>query len=68
MLDAQAVIVTTPQEVALADVRKSINFCQKVQMSILGLVENMCGYVCPYIAMLNCPYWGKVEEPRPLHA
>ncbi len=48
MLDAQAVIVTTPQEVALADVRKSINFCRKVQMSILGLVENMCGYVCPH--------------------
>ncbi|QCQ22722.1 iron-sulfur cluster carrier protein MrpORP [Desulfoglaeba alkanexedens] len=46
--DAHAVIVTTPQEVALADVRKSINFCRKVQMSILGLVENMDGLVCPH--------------------
>jgi Mrp family chromosome partitioning ATPase/predicted Fe-Mo cluster-binding NifX family protein len=46
--DAQAVIVTTPQEVALADVRKSINFCRKVSMPILGLVENMSGLVCPH--------------------
>jgi ATP-binding protein involved in chromosome partitioning len=46
--DAHAVIVTTPQEVALADVRKSINFCRKVQMPILGLVENMNGFICPH--------------------
>lgn len=46
--DAHAVIVTTPQEVALADVRKSINFCRKVQMPILGLVENMSGLICPH--------------------
>lgn len=45
--DCQAVIVTTPQEIALADVRKSIQFCQKVHMPILGLVENMSGFVCP---------------------
>jgi ATP-binding protein involved in chromosome partitioning len=44
---AQAVIVTTPQEVSLADVRKAINFCRKVAMPILGLVENMSGLVCP---------------------
>lgn len=46
--DAHAVIVTTPQEVALADVRKSINFCRKVSMPILGLVENMSSLVCPH--------------------
>lgn len=46
--DARAVIVTTPQEVALADVRKSINFCRKVNMEILGLVENMSGLSCPH--------------------
>ncbi len=46
--DARAIIVTTPQEVALADVRKSINFCRKVQMPILGLVENMNGLICPH--------------------
>lgn len=42
-----AVIVTTPQEVALADVRKEINFCLKTQVPILGVVENMSGFVCP---------------------
>lgn len=46
--DAQAIVVTTPQEVALADVRKSINFCRQVDMQILGLVENMSGLVCPH--------------------
>lgn len=45
--DCQAIIVTTPQEIALADVRKSIHFCQKVNMPILGLIENMSGFVCP---------------------
>ena len=45
---AQAVIVTTPQEVALADVRKSIDFCHQVNMPILGLVENFSGMVCPH--------------------
>ena len=46
--DAKAVIVTTPQEVSLADVRKSISFCRTVKMEIFGLVENMSGYVCPH--------------------
>ncbi|XP_051168639.1 cytosolic Fe-S cluster assembly factor NUBP1 homolog [Leptopilina boulardi] len=42
-----AIIVTTPQEVALLDVRKEINFCQKVNIPILGIVENMSIFVCP---------------------
>lgn len=42
-----ALIVTTPQEVALLDVRKEINFCKKAGINILGLVENMSGFVCP---------------------
>jgi ATP-binding protein involved in chromosome partitioning len=46
--DAKAVIVTTPQEVALADVRKSINFCKTVKMDIFGLLENMSGFSCPH--------------------
>ena len=46
--DARALIVTTPQEVSLADVRKSINFCRQVKMEILGLVENMSGLKCPH--------------------
>lgn len=44
---AKALIVTTPQEVSLADVRKSINFCRQVHMDIIGLVENMSGFTCP---------------------
>jgi len=44
---ATALIVTTPQEVSLADVRRSIQFCRSVGMPILGLVENMAGYICP---------------------
>jgi len=46
--DAKALIVTTPQEISLADVRKSINFCRQVNMPILGLVENMSGLQCPH--------------------
>jgi ATP-binding protein involved in chromosome partitioning len=46
--DARPIIVTTPQEVALSDVRKSINFCKKIQRDLFGLIENMSGYVCPH--------------------
>lgn len=46
--DARAIIVTTPQEVSLADVRKSINFCKTVKMEIFGLIENMSGFACPH--------------------
>lgn len=46
--DAKAIIVTTPQEVSLADVRKSINFCKVVKMEIFGLIENMSGFNCPH--------------------
>jgi Mrp family chromosome partitioning ATPase len=46
--DAKALIVTTPQEISLADVRKAIHFCRQVDLEILGLVENMSGLICPY--------------------
>jgi Mrp family chromosome partitioning ATPase len=52
--DAKAIIVTTPQEVALADVRKSISFCRTVRLDIFGLVENMSG--------LNCPHCGEIID------
>ena len=42
-----AVVVTTPQEVSLLDVRKEIDFCRKAGIKILGVVENMSGFVCP---------------------
>ncbi|XP_006007941.1 cytosolic Fe-S cluster assembly factor nubp1 isoform X2 [Latimeria chalumnae] len=41
------VVITTPQEVALQDVRKEINFCRKVKLPIIGVVENMSGFICP---------------------
>jgi ATP-binding protein involved in chromosome partitioning len=44
---AGAVVVTTPQEVALADVRKSINMLRKVNVDVLGIVENMSGLPLP---------------------
>ena len=46
--EALGVIVTTPQEVALSDVRKSISFCKTVKMKTLGLVENMATFKCPH--------------------
>ncbi|NHJ47371.1 MAG: Mrp/NBP35 family ATP-binding protein [Asgard group archaeon] len=42
------IIVTTPQEVALLDVKKSISFVQKVGMKVIGIVENMSGFQCPH--------------------
>jgi Mrp family chromosome partitioning ATPase len=44
---AGAVLVTTPQAVATADVRKEINFCAKTNIPVLGVIENMSGYACP---------------------
>lgn len=44
---SQALIVTTPQKVAIRDVRKSINFCKSLEMPIFGIIENMSGFVCP---------------------
>jgi len=46
--DALCVIVTTPQEVSLADVRKAVNFLQYAKAGILGVVENMSGLICPH--------------------
>ncbi len=48
------IIVTTPQEVAILDARRSVNFSRKMGVAILGVVENMSGLICP-----NC----KTELP-----
>ena len=45
---AQALIVTTPQDVALIDVEKSITFCRQLKLPVLGIIENMSGFVCPH--------------------
>ena len=42
-----AVIVTTPQELAISDVRKCVTFCRQLALPVLGVVENMSGFVCP---------------------
>jgi ATP-binding protein involved in chromosome partitioning len=43
-----AVVVATPQEIALADVEKSIVFCGQVKIPVVGVIENMSGFVCPH--------------------
>jgi len=43
-----AIIVTTPQDVALVSVRKSINFVKKMGLPVIGIIENMSGFKCPY--------------------
>ena len=42
-----AIVVTTPQEVALSDVRKCITFCRNLKLPVIGVLENMSGFVCP---------------------
>ena len=44
---AGAVIVTTPQDLAISDVRRCISFCNDVSLPVVGVVENMSGFVCP---------------------
>ncbi|MDG6218477.1 MAG: Mrp/NBP35 family ATP-binding protein [Candidatus Thermoplasmatota archaeon] len=43
-----AIIVTTPQDVALVSVRKSITFVNKLKIPVLGVIENMSGFICPH--------------------
>jgi ATP-binding protein involved in chromosome partitioning len=43
-----AIIVTTPQDVALLDSRKTVTFAQALKMPVLGVVENMSGLICPH--------------------
>ncbi len=71
-----AIIVTTPQEVALLDSRKTVTFARKLEMPVRGIVENMSGFVCPHCgqrtdifktgggekaaAEMNVPFLGKI--------
>ncbi|XP_053132659.1 cytosolic Fe-S cluster assembly factor NUBP2 [Hemicordylus capensis] len=43
-----AVLVTTPQAVSVGDVRRELTFCKKTGLRVLGIVENMSGFVCPH--------------------
>jgi len=44
---AAAVIVTTPQELAISDVRRCVTFCSECKLPVAGILENMSGYACP---------------------
>lgn len=71
-----AIIVTTPQELAIQDVRRSIKFCRQLELPVIGVIENMSGFVCPHCAEavdifrtgggktmaknMNVPYLGSV--------
>ena len=44
---AGAVVITTPQAISVSDVKKELNFCKKTGIRVLGVVENMAGFVCP---------------------
>ena len=46
--DAKGIIVTQPQEISLADVRKCITFCRQIEMEPIGIIENMSGIICPH--------------------
>ena len=48
-----AVVVTTPQDVSTADVRRSIGFCRQLKLPVLGVVENMSGFVCPHCGTIT---------------
>ncbi len=45
---AGAVIVTTPQDVAILDSSKAVQFIRKLELPVLGIVENMSGFICPH--------------------
>ncbi len=70
------IVVTTPQDLALSDVSKSITFCGKVNLPVVGVIENMSGFVCPHCGKtsdifktgggkkisekMNVPFLGKI--------
>ncbi len=45
---ARGIIITTPQELSILDIRKSITFCRQVSMPVIGIIENMSGLICPH--------------------
>lgn len=43
-----AIIVTQPQQLSVDDVRRSVSFCEKLDLPVLGIIENMSGFICPH--------------------
>jgi len=70
------IVVTTPQEIALLDSRKAVNFAKQLKVPVLGIVENMSGFICPHCGKrtdlfktgggekaakeMNVPFLGKI--------
>lgn len=52
----EAVVVTTPQAVAVADVRRSVVFCRQLHLDVIGIVENMAGFACPHCGAQIDPF------------
>ena len=57
-----AVVVTTPQQIAVVDVKKCMTFCEKLNLRVLGIVENMAGFVCPHCGIRTDIFKGKGGE------
>ncbi len=51
-----AVVVTTPQEISVTDVRKCLSFCERMGLRVLGVVENMAGFACPHCGRKINPF------------
>ena len=51
--NTSALIVTTPQEVAASDVRRSVRFCERLKLPVVGIVENMSGFVCTHCGKIS---------------
>jgi len=43
-----AIIITTPQQLAIVDVKKCLTFCKQLKLPVLGVIENMSGFICPH--------------------
>jgi len=63
-----AVLVTTPQAVAVGDVRRELTFCRKTGLKVLGIVENMSGYVCPHCSTCTNVFSSGGGEALATHA
>ena len=57
-----AVVVTTPQELAVVDVKKCLTFCRQLELPVLGVIENMSGFVCPHCNNRTDIFSGKGGE------
>jgi Mrp family chromosome partitioning ATPase len=62
-----SIIVTTPQELALLDSRKAVNFSRILRVPVIGIIENMSGFVCPYCGKdVNIFKYGGEQAAREL--